>query len=225
MRLSVRFFSIVALVFFVSCGGDSSSGFSVAGNDGNDEVPEGFEGNETTPIEEVTPEDEGADTIGLGDTLSFSFVAEIEDGFLNGNSALGDISVGDLISGTFEYTIILDQNPSVSLGEYTQNTSISVEIGSATIDHISDTVFIRARNNERGVDLFDFRTDGPSVNFSGGLGFLLSDSSQEVFNDDSLPVLFEITEFDDPSFSIFGRLGPDENRIDLGARVISITRN
>lgn len=140
-----------------------------------------------------------------GAVYSYSFTGRVDAITQNEDSVLGNLEIGDAFSGSFSYNDISDTEPLVGLGEYHQNATISIALGDHTIDH-SGFTYIRIWDDLPAYDSFTFGLDDAT---SGdwllyAFGFTLTDNSESVFDSDSLPVSFDISDFDSLEFSFVG---------------------
>ena len=163
----------------------------------------------------------------IADTVEFEFSGFIDTIYVNENNALGDVYINQPFEGWFSYSSVPDQWPdSVETGCYHQDASISVTLGTQTLSYIDDFVYIWVHNNHYyyNADIFSFGVDGPQGDFDfGSYGVQFYDSTGTVFDNDDLPMSFELAQFDSARLTILGRKIPSSGSFDIGGEITSIT--
>ncbi|QBG47675.1 PEP-CTERM sorting domain-containing protein [Verrucomicrobia bacterium S94] len=135
---------------------------------------------------------------------SFSFSGVVDTVDQNENNTLGIIDSGDLFSGTFSYSDIDDRDSRVGIGNYSQEATLNLTLGSKQIEY-DGYIYIRVWNDLISRDGFDFAVDDQFEDWNmGWYGFELIDSTQTTYSDESLPSSFSASDFNNPAFRLDG---------------------
>lgn len=164
-------------------------------------------------------------TSNMADAVEFEFSGFIDNINSNENNALGNVYLNQSFDGWFSYSSVPDQYPSsATTGHYHQNASISVTLGTQTLSYIDDYVYIRVYNNYSNEDKFSFGVDASQGDFDfTGYGIYLSDSTGVVFNNDDLPMSFDLAQFDSTRLTIAGYKLPNHDWFDVGGEITNMT--
>lgn len=155
-------------------------------------------------------------------TVEIEFSGYIDSITSNPGNVLGDLVLGQAFSGLLSYSDVPDQNPgSNNYGNYSQDASISVDLGTKTVSYIDDYVYINVYNGTS--DEFDFAVDGGEVDFNFTyFGISLIDSTASVYDDASLPMEFDISDFDSRRFKIYGYALPNWDWFEVDGEITHI---
>ncbi len=158
-------------------------------------------------------------------SVEFEFSGFINAVYSNENNALGNVYIAQPFEGWFTYSSVPDQYPtSPSTGHYFQHTSISVALDSQTLSYIDAVVYIRVYDNYSSGDTFSFGVDASQGDFDfTNYGVRFSDSTGTVFIDDSLPMSFDLAQFDDRELTIAGYRTPNGDWFHVTGEVTSLT--
>ncbi len=161
----------------------------------------------------------------MANTVKFEFSGYIDIINSNENNALGNVYLNQPFNGWFSYSSVADQYPSsATTGHYHQDASISVALGTQTLSYIDDYVYIRVYDNYQGEDTFSFGVDATQGDFNFTFfGVYLSDSTGMVFNNDDLPMSFNLAQFDSSRLVIAGYKLPNWDWFDIGGKITNMT--
>lgn len=140
-----------------------------------------------------------------GSLHSFSFSGQVKSVIQNDNNTLGTINFGDYFSGTFSYSDVPDSEPDDGWGSYSQHAIVNLSLGSLNLEH-EGRAEIGVIDKAAGWDGFQFIV-GETIDDldMAWFGLELTDSTRAVFNDDSLPTTFDLSDFDIRTFHLDGR--------------------
>ncbi len=155
-------------------------------------------------------------------TVEIEFSGYIDTITSNPGNVLGDLILDQAFSGLLSYSDVPDQNPSQDrFGVYNQDASISVDLGTQTLSYIDDHVYISTDNYTS--DEFRFSVDGGDVDFNfTTFGITLIDSTGSVYDDDSLPMEFDLLDFDSRRLKIHGYALPNYDWFEVDGEITHI---
>lgn len=155
-------------------------------------------------------------------TVEIEFSGYIDTITSNPGNVLGSLVLGQAFSGLLSYSDVPDQNPGDdTYGIYHQDASISVDLGTQTLSYIDDFVYIRTINDTS--DEFSFAVDGGEVDFNFTyFGISLVDSTGSVYDDASLPMEFDLLDFDSRRLRIYGYTLPNFHWFEVDGEITHI---
>ena len=164
-------------------------------------------------------------TSNMADTVEFEFSGFIDIINSNENNALGNVYLNQPFDGWFTYSSVPDQSSDPVYGSYGQDASISVTLGTQIISYIDDYVIIVVSNNDyTGADSFLHVVDATQGDFSFTYyGVDLTDSTGMVFNNDDLPMSFDLAQFDSSMLVIAGYKLPNWDWFYVGGEITNMT--
>lgn len=161
-------------------------------------------------------------TSGMANTVEFEFSGYINEISANENGALGNVYINQPFEGWFTYSSVADQRTHPAYGNYHQDASISVTLGTETINYFNDHIYIRVCNSDE--DAFSFGVDNRQGDFGfTSYGVKLSDSQNVVFDSDDLPMSLDLNMFDSAIFKIAGYKYPDQDWFNVSGEITSLT--
>ena len=162
----------------------------------------------------------------IGSPLTFEFSGYIDYIEANENNALGNLSLNQPFHGWFRYSVVPDQDADTNYGYYGQDASISVTLGTLTLPYIDDYVYVRVGNNyyNNNEDAFVHVVDGGQGDYNfTKFGIYLFDSTGTVYDNDALPVSFDLAQFDSTRLDIYGSTSPVYNWFAVEGEITDIT--
>jgi len=134
---------------------------------------------------------------------SFTFNGQVSTIIDNQNDVLGSLIPGDSFSGTFTYSDTPDTEPWPTSGQYNQQATLDLNLGSNTF--IYDGNMNIATADGPSSDFFEYWTDESFGDWNMlWYGFEFEDTDQTALSDDSLPTSFNVADYTDPIFRLVG---------------------
>ncbi len=117
----------------------------------------------------------------------------------------GNLVLDQVFSGTLSYSNVPDQVPEFdTYGRYDQNTSITVDFSTETISYLNGQIEVSVTNDIED-DFWFAVQNGANQDYNfNTFGLSLGDSTASVYNSDTLPMDFDLGDFDFTKLLLYG---------------------